>query len=116
MNQQALDQYEATQPIEDAGFDEYVDNVLNQKYEFAQKAAKKAADKKVRKFRRELSRLNALATESLINDNKESYKYAIGKIREFTGKPVTDDVMEMLYKTSRERYVELVQEAKEIVG
>ncbi|QHJ78893.1 MAG: hypothetical protein [Caudoviricetes sp.] len=76
----------------------------------------KRLQKQLKRNKREIERLGLLAKEALINNNKDSYLYAIGKVRKLVGKPVSDDIMDSLWVTSRERVVQMIQEAQILVG
>lgn len=73
------------------------------------KMGQKRAMKVLTKNKREIKRLEKLGHEALAYGNAESYKYAVGKIRQIIGKPVDDDILESLWKTSREQIVELLK-------
>ncbi|WVX87526.1 hypothetical protein EniLVp02_0187 [Vibrio phage EniLVp02] len=81
--------------------------------ESSRAARQKAAEKYLRKNKREILRLEKLAKDALIDDNEESYIYAIGKLRSFTGGNVDVDVLRTLWKTSREQVVNLTATAFE---
>lgn len=68
--------------------------------------------KRLKKDKREVKRLEKLATEALITGNKESYIYVVRKMREAIGKTVTEDVLEMLYNTSRDEVLKLFKEGE----
>lgn len=74
------------------------------------KMGEKRAMKVLTKNKREIKRLELLAKEALVEGNKTSYIYAISKIRSIVRKPIDADIMETLWKTSRERVLELMQE------
>lgn len=88
---------------EDSELTEQINKTLSANEE----AAEKLANRKIRKNKREISRLNDLATCALIANKKHSYIYAIGKLRSFINKPLAADVLETLWKTSRESYEEI---------
>ncbi|CAM0044558.1 hypothetical protein VPHF86_0098 [Vibrio phage F86] len=67
----------------------------------------KEANRRVRKNKREIARLRKHAEACLFSENKEGYIYAIGKLREFTGNPVSRDVLETLWETSHEQVVKI---------
>ena len=63
------------------------------------------ADKKVKKIlkknKTEIKRLKLLAEKALIEDNRESYVYAIGKLRDIYRQPHTPELLHVMYDTSR---------------
>lgn len=67
----------------------------------------KKAQKILTKNKHEIKRLEILAKEALFYGKKESYTYAVGKIRKIIGKPVDQDILDTLYKTSREQVLEI---------
>lgn len=72
--------------------------------------------KYMKKHAREIKRLRAHGEKCLLEENKEGYIYAIGKLRTLIGKPVTRDVLESMYQTSIDevlRIIENFQAAKE---
>ncbi|MGL5582930.1 MAG: DUF2654 domain-containing protein [Cetobacterium sp.] len=74
-----------------------------------QAIADKRAKKILKKNKREIDRLKAHAEKCLYEMNKEGYKYAIGKIRTIIRKPLSDELLEVLYNTSLERIIEIAQ-------
>lgn len=72
------------------------------------KLGQKRAQKVLTKNKQEIKRLETLGKEALLKGNKDTYIYAIGKIRNIIGKPTTDDVLEILWKTSREQVIEII--------
>ena len=95
-------------PIEDTELTEQINKTLNQ----SQLAAEKEAQQRIKKHKREIKRLNEYATSCLINDKKEGYIYCISKLRSIINKPVSRDILESLWKTSRERVVAIMAEGK----
>lgn len=73
----------------------------------------KRAQKVLSKNKREIQRLEKLGHEALAYGNAESYKYAVGKIRQIIGKPVDDDILETLWITSREQILNLIHAGTE---
>lgn len=85
---------------------------LNQMLSGQEQELQKQVEKRLRKYSRELHRLRLLGEAALIDGNEEQYVYCIGKIRKIAGKSVPDDVLHMMYKTSRERVLEMMSEAQ----
>lgn len=76
------------------------------------KMGQKKALKTLSKNKQEIKRLEKLGHEALLHGNAESYKYAIGKIRKIINKPVDEDILEMLWKSSREQIEEILKSGK----
>lgn len=97
-NQESLD--------EDKELTEQINDMLSGR----QEEIKRKVNKMVRKHRRELKRLRILGENALINGNEEQYIYSIGKIRSLVGMQVPDDILRTMYKTSRERVLQLIDD------
>ncbi|AGN30118.1 hypothetical protein VPFG_00116 [Vibrio phage nt-1] len=69
----------------------------------------KEAQRRIKKNSREIKRLRKHAEKCLIEDNKDGYIYAIRKLRSITGQPVADDVLETLWKTSRDQVLTIIR-------
>lgn len=83
------------------------------------KLGQKRATKILSKNKREIKRLEELGKAALLCGNKESYKYAVGKVRKIIQKPVDDEILEVLWKTSYEQVKEIIQagiEAEKLKG
>lgn len=79
----------------------------------------KRAQKVLTKNKAEIKRLEALGHKALFECNREAYIYAVGKIRKIIGKPTTDDVLEMLWRSSRDQVAEIIKagiEAEKLKG
>ena len=83
---------------------------INEMLSVAEKAASKEAHRRVKKNQKEITRLNNWATQALISNHKERYIYAISKLRKMINKEVSDDILETLWKTSREQYEKIRDE------
>ncbi|AUR85830.1 coil containing protein [Vibrio phage 1.081.O._10N.286.52.C2] len=83
---------------------EYMDTMREQR----DAMVKKEANRRIKKNQREITRLRKHAEECLISNNKAGYIYAIGKLRAFTGQSVAEDVLEVLWTTSREQVMSIV--------
>lgn len=86
-----------------------VSKLLEQREEMIQKESERRAKKFLNKHKREISRLNSHAAGAMLDNNKEAYKYAIGKLRKLVGKEVGDDILETLWLTSRESYEKILK-------
>lgn len=91
---------------EDKELTDHLNNMLSNK----QEQIKRKVNKMVRKHRREMKRLRILGENALINGKEEQYVYAIGKIRSLVGMNIPDDILHTMYKTSRERVLQLIDE------
>jgi len=67
----------------------------------------KEANRRIRKNKREIKRLHSHAQQCLIDGNKAGYMYAINKLRVISGHPVSNDILETLWKTSREQVIKI---------
>lgn len=94
--------------------DEELTAYINENIEKLQNDAKIRLMKVMRKNRREIKRLNDHATECLISNNKDGYKYAINKIRSIAGLS-DNNQLDVLWETSRERVIQLIYEASNSV-
>lgn len=72
--------------------------------------AKKQATKILNKNKREIDRLKKHAGECLIHGNEVGYKYAIKKLRRFYKQPYTEELVDVLWKTSRENIENLIKQ------
>lgn len=77
------------------------------------KIGQKRALKVLTKNKTEIKRLERLAKDALLKGNGESYKYAVGKIRKFINKPIDDETLEILWKTSREQILNIIKAGQE---
>lgn len=75
-------------------------------------AVRAEADKRVKqilkKHRREITRLKALAEKAIIEDNKDSYIYAIGKLRDIYKQPHTPELLETMWVTTRQTVLSML--------
>lgn len=92
--------------IEDVELTQQINDTLDQATEYA----RKAAQKRIKKQSREIARLRERAELALLTNEKEPYIYAIGKLRAIIDKPVSRDVLETLWTTSREQVEVLVKD------
>ena len=74
--------------------------------------SKAKADKFVRKNRKELHRLRALAEKALFDNNRKSYDYAIGKIRKMLRQPTTPELLDTLWESNRQVIFNLISGAE----
>ena len=96
---------EHDEEILEAVADQEVMDYIDGLQESRKKIIEKEANKRIKKNRREISRLRKHAENCLIDDNKAGYMYSIGKLRKITGQVVSEEVLETLYKTSREQVI-----------
>lgn len=79
------------------------DEEIQARFEEGMKAqSAKQADKILKKNRLELRRLKKQYEDSLLSGNKEMFKYTLAKLRTIYKQQVSEDILEMCWKTSRE--------------
>ncbi|AFN37300.1 hypothetical protein VH12019_00333 [Vibrio phage VH1_2019] len=91
--------------VEDQEVLDYLDELQAQRRALVEKEA----HRRIKKNSREIKRLHKHAEKCLIEGNKAGYVYAIGKLRSITGQTVGDDVLETLWKTSREQVLTIAR-------
>lgn len=77
-----------------------VDEVEKVQAELEAKAAKKA-EKILRKNAREIERLKMWAEKAIIDDNRDAYIYAIGKLRDIYKQPHTPELLSAMWVSTR---------------
>lgn len=77
-----------------------VDEVEKVQAELEAKAAKKA-EKILRKNAREIERLKMWAEKAIIDDNRDAYIYAIGKLRDIYKQPHTPELLAAMWVSTR---------------
>ncbi|AZU98671.1 hypothetical protein ABNavy71_106 [Acinetobacter phage AB-Navy71] len=73
--------------------------------------ARQKAEKLIKKNKRELDRLKRHAAECLEKNNKTGYIYAIKKLRDFYRQPYTDELVESMWKSSRQALFDIAHAA-----
>ncbi|EQA7786751.1 DUF2654 domain-containing protein [Acinetobacter baumannii] len=73
--------------------------------------AKRKADKLIKKNKRELERLKKHAGECLITNNFDGYSYAIKKLRKFYRQPYNDELIKLMWNSSREAMLDIAHNA-----
>lgn len=73
--------------------------------------AMRQAQKYLRKNKAEWKRLHAHAEAALLSNNKAQYSYAIKKMRKMLKQPYTDDLIDTMWRTSRESVRNIFLEA-----
>lgn len=73
----------------------------------------KKAQKFVRKNTREIKRLRKHAEDALFDGNKARYVYAIKKMRDMLKQPYTDEMIDVLWKTSLNQLRDLYAQASQ---
>lgn len=96
------------QPVNETEYDQEITDHIEEQANKRKEMVEKLAHKRIKKMSREIKRLEKHAQACLLADNKEGYIYSIGKLRGIINKPVTRDVMESLYKTSREEALKII--------
>jgi TolA-binding protein len=70
--------------------------------------AQKQANTILKKHRREIDRLNTHAQGAVLENNFEAYKYAITKLRGIYRQPVTDELIVVMWETTRKQIWEII--------
>lgn len=70
--------------------------------------ANKKAEKILRKNSKEISRLKLWAEKAIIDDNKEAYIYAIGKLRDIYKQPYTKDLLSAMWVSTRKTVLSMI--------
>lgn len=70
--------------------------------------ATKQANAILKKNKREIKRLNILAQEAVLDNNFESYKYAVGKLRVLYRQPATDELIVTMWETTRRQIWDII--------
>ena len=71
------------------------------------KAAKKA-EKILRKNAREIERLKLWAEKAIIDDNRDAYIYAIGKLRDIYKQPHTPELLSAMWISTRQTVLSIL--------
>lgn len=71
------------------------------------KAAKKA-EKILRKNAREIERLKLWAEKAIIDDNRDAYIYAIGKLRDIYKQPHTPELLSAMWISTRQTVLSML--------
>lgn len=71
------------------------------------KAAKKAG-KILRKNAREIERLKLWAEKAIIDDNRDAYIYAIGKLRDIYKQPHTPELLSAMWVSTRQTVLSML--------
>lgn len=71
------------------------------------KAAKKA-EKILRKNAREIERLKLWAEKAIIDDNRDAYIYAIGKLRDIYKQPHTPELLSAMWVSTRQTVLSML--------
>lgn len=70
--------------------------------------AQSQAAKILKKNAREIARLNKHAQGAVLENNFEAYKYALVKLRGIYRQPVTEDLIKLMWETTRKQILEIV--------
>ena len=84
-----------------------VDEVEKVQAELEAKAAKKA-EKILRKNAREIERLKMWAEKAIIDDNRDAYIYAIGKLRDIYKQPHTPELLAAMWVSTRQTVLSML--------
>lgn len=75
--------------------------------ELEAKAAKKA-EKILRKNSREIARLKRWAEQAIIDDNRDAYIYAIGKLRDIYKQPHNPELLSAMWVSTRQTVLSML--------
>ena len=75
--------------------------------ELEAKAAQKA-EKILRKNSREIARLKRWAEQAIIDDNRDAYIYAIGKLRDIYKQPHTPELLSAMWVSTRQTVLNML--------
>ncbi|HAL7776372.1 TPA: DUF2654 domain-containing protein [Escherichia coli] len=75
--------------------------------ELEAKAAKKA-EKILRKNSQEIARLKRWAEQAIIDDNRDAYIYAIGKLRDIYKQPHTPELLSAMWISTRQTVLSML--------
>lgn len=82
---------------------------MNDEREIAvKKEAEKRANKIVKKHRKEIARLMTLAEKAIIEDNKDSYIYAIAKLRRIYKQPYNSELLDAMWTSTRNTIISML--------
>lgn len=84
-----------------------VDEVEKVQAELEAKSAKKA-EKILRKNSREIARLKRWAEQAIIDDNRDAYIYAIGKLRDIYKQPHTPELLAAMWISTRQTVLSML--------
>lgn len=87
---------------------EQIENAVeNAEKELQAKAEKKTA-KILRKNAREIARLKLWAERAIIEDNREAYIYAIGKLRDIYRQPHNPELLGAMWESTRATVLSMI--------
>lgn len=70
--------------------------------------AAKKAEKILRKNSREIARLKRWAEQAIIDDNRDAYIYAIGKLRDIYKQPHTPELLSAMWVSTRQTVLSML--------
>lgn len=70
--------------------------------------AAKKAEKILRKNSREIARLKRWAEQAIIDDNRDAYIYAIGKLRDIYKQPHTPELLSAMWISTRQTVLSML--------
>ena len=83
--------------------DEQIEEAQKRLEEANAKEATAQADAILKKNKREIKRLNLHAQGAVLENNYPVYEYAIKKLRKIYRQPYTDDMIAMMWETTRQQ-------------
>lgn len=88
--------------------DEQIEEAQQRLEEHNIKEANSQAAKILKKNAREIRRLNLHAQGAVLENNFEAYKYALIKLRCIYRQPVTDELVQLMWESTRKQIWEIV--------
>lgn len=103
--------------IESEARDESIDRLESIDYAFdadgyqqrLEAQANKKAEKILKKNKREIARLKKHAENCIITNNFFGYSYAIKKLRGFYKQPYNDELIQMMWDTTRQSVLDIIE-------
>lgn len=90
--------------------EEEIARIIEQSQDIAASQARRDADKFLRKNKREITRLNKVAYDSVLDNNFPAYEYALKKLRDFYKQPYTDELIQMQWVSTRKTVWNIVND------
>nr|DAH51028.1 MAG TPA: Protein of unknown function (DUF2654) [Caudoviricetes sp.] len=88
--------------------DEQIEEAQQRLEEANAREAQSQAAKILKKNAREIARLNKHAQGAVLENNFEAYKYALVKLRGIYRQPVTEDLIKLMWDSTRKQIWEIV--------
>ncbi|WWD11751.1 hypothetical protein CPL00151_CDS0173 [Escherichia phage Delraymugoa] len=92
----------------DEQHDQIVVNEVDKVQAELEAKASKKAEKILRKNSREIARLKLWAEQAIIDDNRDAYIYAIGKLRDIYKQPHTPELLSAMWISTRQTVLSML--------